>query len=381
MVLGKKAGGFKSSIAFSKFLEQLKRQKASSDDIKRVGITATIRYTERRGLQIMVGPWMFYYPNLAVMSYLLPVIFSIPALLVTLLGLFIQLDKDVTDAIEQNITGSSNRKTSVLSSDNLSSGRSEPLATASSTDHLYPALKTRRLSSAIDDATLATKATHISPAITTQIQSSSRKTKPIKSLIKRPIKSLIKSLKKKTTSRLLYDDSSNSSISQENGRKRQPRSVMYWHKEILKWVNTKTAALGYDFGSRHGYNFLQRHGHHNFHHNALSSRFVFEIQSFYFTKTLQKLSSLSLLRWNNVKSTKNAALNLKTDININQLRSSNLFGKGSVEKKKRFVSTMKYPNDELEGQVETPVLAAQENVPKKRTYFDKILFLKKKFIP
>ena len=246
MLLGKTAGGVKSSLAFTSFLERLKKQKAT-DSIKRVGVTATIRFSEAKGLQCYIGPQVFYYPGHVVMQHLLPMIFSVPAVLVSIIGLFLQLDNEPYDATvyskSESITSTSNH----LTSTNHTVG--EQLIENTSLNRTKSSLKINKKKSNVSTAA------------------------PVVSNINKNVLTNIRSI-------------SNTTESKNKRRKwRRGRGVTYWHKRILEWAGTKSTGLGYNAGYRY----------QGLHDASLGSRIVFEIQSFYpFPKTLQRLSTLTL---------------------------------------------------------------------------------------
>lgn len=247
MLLGKTAGGVRSSLAFSSFLERLKKQKAT-DSIKRVGVTATIRFSEAKGLQCYIGPQGFYYPGHVVMQHLLPMIFSVPAALVTIIGLFIQLENEASD---------------VTASTKLDN-------TSSTTDHFNNTSNHTSGDSFIEN-------------ISQNKTKSSLKAHKKKSNVSATAPAGSNLNKNSLTN---IRNVTNSSESKSKRRKwRRGRSVTYWHKKILKWAGTKSTGLGYNMGYRY----------QGLHDASLGSRIVFEIQSFYpFPKTLKKLSSLTL---------------------------------------------------------------------------------------
>ena len=250
MLLGKTVGGFKSSVAFTSYLERLKKPKAV-DSIKRVGVTATIRYSEAKGFHCQIGPQWFYYPGQVVMRHLLPMIFSLPALFVTLLGLFLQLDGSLDTA---DVIGASSKPADTLSA--------------------VTATTTTATATAIGNPT---------PGL------------PYQSTLQNKSKSTIRNHKRKSSAMSNVATSSKiSSAASHNvsdtvldsvGRKKRkwtyPRGVRFWHNKILEWAGTKSTGLGYNMGWRY----------QGLHDASLGSRIVFEIQSFYpFPKTLKRLS-------------------------------------------------------------------------------------------
>jgi hypothetical protein len=254
MLLGKTAGGFRSSVAFTSYLERLKKPKAV-DSIKRVGVTATIRYSEAKGLHCQIGPQWFYYPGQVVMRHLLPMIFSLPALFVTLLGLFLQLDGSLDTA--------DTFSTSPKPADTLSavtgnfSAVSQPYRPTPGTATEFQPISQNRTRSAMKSQ--KRKATAMGIAATSTSTSSKNNSTVTQGV---------------TDTTLDYF-----------GRKRRkwtyPRGVRFWHNRILKWAGTKSTGLGYNMGWRY----------QGLHDASLGSRIVFEIQSFYpFPKTLKKLT-------------------------------------------------------------------------------------------
>ena len=252
MLLGKTVGGFKSSVAYTSYLERLKKPKAV-DSIKRVGVTATIRYSEAKGFHCQIGPQWFYYPGQVVMRHLLPMIFSLPALFVTLLGLFLQLDGSLDKA---DVISASSKH-----ADTLSAVTATATATATGTGNPSPGF-------------------------------------PYQSTLQNRTKSTIRNQKRKSSAMSSAATSSkNSSAVSHNitdtavdsvGRRRRkwtyPRGVRFWHNKILEWAGTKSTGLGYNMGWRY----------QGLHDASLGSRIVFEIQSFYpFPKTLKRLSGMN----------------------------------------------------------------------------------------
>jgi hypothetical protein len=247
MLLGKTAGGVKSSLAFTSFLERLKKQKAT-DSIKRVGVTATIRFSEAKGLQCYVGPQIFYYPGHVVMQHLLPMIFSVPAVLVSVVGLFLRLDNEPYDAPVYTKPDSTPSTSNILNaSTNHTAG--EPLIESLSLN------RTKSLPK------ISKKKSNVSSVA------------PVVSAVNKSVLTNIRNI---------------SNITESKNKRRKwvrGRSVTYWHRRILEWAGTKSTGLGYNAGYRY----------QGLHDASLGSRIVFEIQSFYpFPKTLQRLSTLSL---------------------------------------------------------------------------------------
>ena len=248
MLLGKTAGGFKSSAAFSSFLDRLKKQKAT-DSIKRVGVTATIRYTEEKGLQCSLGPQWFYYPGQMVMQHLLPMIFSGPAVLVTLLGLFLNLDPEV-EVLHKTISS----KTDNSPNGDVTNGLSlQHTASADSVLHLNK--------------------------IKSSSKSSKKKTSPVAVMATA-----------NTFNKISDNNTGNSTgtttVGIKNRRRkwRRPRDIRYWHSKILKWANTKSTGLGYNM--QYKYQHLRD--------PSLGSRIIFEIQSFFPFLRLTKMLSAML---------------------------------------------------------------------------------------
>lgn len=247
MLLGKTAGGVKSSLAFTAFLERLKKQKAT-DSIKRVGVTATIRFSEAKGLQCYIGPQIFYYPGHVVMQHLLPMIFSVPAVLVTVIGLFLRLDNEPYDA---PVTG-------------------KPGSTPSTSEHFNASTSHPVVDLSIESASLnRTKSSLKINKKKTNVSAFA----PVVSTVNKNVLTNIRNV-------------SNTSESKNKPLKwRSGRSVTYWHRKILEWANTKSTGLGYNAGYRY----------QGLHDASLGSRIVFEIQSFYpFPKTLKRLQTLNL---------------------------------------------------------------------------------------
>lgn len=250
MLLGKTAGGFRSSVAFTSYLERLKKPKAV-DSIKRVGVTATIRYSEAKGLHCQIGPQWFYYPGQVVMRHLLPMIFSLPALFVTLLGLFLQLDGSLDTA------------------DTYSAGPKPADALPGVTGNFSTA--SQRYSP--------------TPGTPTAFQpiSQNRTRSAIKSQKRRATAMGIAATLSRNNS-TVTQGVSDTTLDYFGRMKREwtyPRGVRFWHNKILKWAGTKSTGLGYNMGWRY----------QGLHDASLGSRIVFEIQSFYpFPKTLKKLT-------------------------------------------------------------------------------------------
>jgi hypothetical protein len=257
MLLGKTAGGFRSSVAFTSYLERLKKPKAV-DSIKRVGVTATIRYSEAKGLHCQIGPQWFYYPGQVVMRHLLPMIFSLPALFVTLLGLFLQLDGslDTADAFSTSPKPADAFSAVAGTAGNFSTA-SPPYRPTPGTATEFQPISQNRTRSAIKSQKRRATAMGIAATFTsTSSKSNSTVTQGV------------------TDTTLDYF-----------GRKKRkwtyPRGVKFWHNKILKWAGTKSTGLGYNMGWRY----------QGLHDASLGSRIVFEIQSFYpFPKTLKKLA-------------------------------------------------------------------------------------------
>lgn len=247
MLLGKTAGGVKSSLAFTAFLERLKKQKAT-DSIKRVGVTATIRFSEAKGLQCYIGPQIFYYPGHVVMQHLLPMIFSVPAVLVTVIGLFLRLDNEPYDA---PVTG-------------------KPDSTPSTREHFNASTSHPVVDLSIESASLnRTKSTSKINKKKTNVSAVA----PVVSNVNKNVLTNIRNVSNTT-------ESKNKPLKWRSGR-----SVTYWHRKILEWAGTKSTGLGYNAGYRY----------QGLHDASLGSRIVFEIQSFYpFPKTLKRLQALKL---------------------------------------------------------------------------------------
>jgi hypothetical protein len=247
MLLGKTAGGVKSSLAFTSFLERLKKQKAT-DSIKRVGVTATIRFSEAKGLQCYVGPQIFYYPGHVVMQHLLPMIFSVPAVLVSVIGLFIRLDNEQYDAPAYTKSDST-PSTSDLLNASMNHTAGEPLIGSISLNRTKSSSKINKKKSNVSSVT------------------------PVVGTLNKNILTNIRNV---------------SNITESKNKRRKwvrGRGVTYWHRRILEWAGTKSTGLGYNAGYRY----------QGLHDASLGSRIVFEIQSFYpFPKTLQRLSSFTL---------------------------------------------------------------------------------------
>ena len=247
MLLGKTAGGFKSSVAFSSFLDRLKKQKAT-DSIKRIGVTATIRYTEEKGLQCTLGPQWFYYPGQMVMQHLLPMIFSGPAILITLLGLFLNLDPEV-EVVHKSMSSKSDSPGGDFTND-LSF---QHTASADSALHLNK--------------------------IKSSSKSSKKKTSPV------AVMAAANSFSKISDS-IDVNGTGTATIGIKNRRRkwRRPRDIRYWHRKILKWANTKSTGLGYNM--QYKYQHLRD--------PSLGSRIIFEIQSFYPFLRINKMLSAML---------------------------------------------------------------------------------------
>ena len=78
-------------LASEQFVDKIKRSKAT-DSVKRVGVTMSLRYNTENGLRMSLGPWIFYLPGMRVMQHVLPVVYTVPALITTMASSVIDLD-------------------------------------------------------------------------------------------------------------------------------------------------------------------------------------------------------------------------------------------------------------------------------------------------
>ena len=67
------------------------RLRRATDSVKRVGCTFSIRYGTANGFKWAIGPWVYYLPGKKVMTRLLPLILSSPALLIAFMNLFVDM--------------------------------------------------------------------------------------------------------------------------------------------------------------------------------------------------------------------------------------------------------------------------------------------------
>ena len=99
--------GNKLKIVNDQIVEKIKRAKAT-DSVKRVGVTMSIRYNRLKGLRISLGPWIFYLPGMKIMQHVLPVVYTVPALITTIINSIIGLDPlilfkpEVLEGIEED---------------------------------------------------------------------------------------------------------------------------------------------------------------------------------------------------------------------------------------------------------------------------------------
>jgi hypothetical protein len=289
MTVGKLVSGITPSPTYAKWMDRLKRHKATAS-VKRVGVTATIKYNEAKGLFMYVGPWVFYYPGLEVMQYLLPVIFSFPAILITILGLFLQLDTSMSlkDTIEGKIGSSRiapmNTVQRVISPIN-SLYSSVKVMMFGSPDTINPNIPTNLIIP--NDRSLQSNPSLIPGKIQPQVPSLSIENNEDIRLFNKT-KQTLKSQKKKST--LTSGDINphkvnNSSVTNKDKIKtwRKAKGFFYWHKRILLWASTKKTGLGYNM--KWNYKSLT-----DVHDASLGSRVVFDISTFKpFPKTLSKL--------------------------------------------------------------------------------------------
>jgi len=290
MTVVKLVSGITPSATYAKWMDKLKKQKAT-ESVKRVGITATIKYNEAKGLFMYVGPWVFYYPGLEVMQYLLPMIFSFPAILITILGLFLQLDsmnlKDTTEGkIGSNKIAPMNTLKTVISPiNNLYS--TIKIMIFGDPDTINPNISTNLIipNDPPNDRSLQFNP----PSIPGKIQPPSLSIENKEDIrVFNKTKQTLKSQKKKST--LISGDINpqkvnNSSITNKDKIKtwKKPKGFFYWHKRILLWASNKKTGLGYNM--KWNYKSLT-----DVHDASLGSRVVFDISTFKpFPKTLSKL--------------------------------------------------------------------------------------------
>jgi len=130
-------------LASEQFVDKIKRSKAT-DSVKRVGVTMSIRYNTENGLRMSLGPWIFYLPGMRVMQHVLPVVYTVPAVITTMASSVIDLDPidifkaDILEGIEDE--SEANSKTN------------EFIANKSSTNLTIdePSLETKRLHRGLD---------------------------------------------------------------------------------------------------------------------------------------------------------------------------------------------------------------------------------------
>jgi hypothetical protein len=68
------------------------RLRRAKDSIKRIGCTVSIRLGTVTGLRFAIGPWLYYLPGARVMNKVLPYVFAVPALLIAVLNLFVDME-------------------------------------------------------------------------------------------------------------------------------------------------------------------------------------------------------------------------------------------------------------------------------------------------
>ena len=277
-------GLIESSEKINLFGERLRKQK-STDSIKRIGITATVRYTQDGGFITYMGPWWFFYPGQKTMQHVLPMIFSIPALLVTILGLLLRFDSimdahDVTMGLASSI---SNNTTSISTS--VPNAATSSLPSTTSTTTTLPSttingentIGTNKIKSNIKNAKKHSKSNITTTATVNDVNKINNNNVNIyNNLNNNP-----------NNNNNVLNTQTNTENKTKKRKYRRPKGVKFWHDYILKWASTKTTGLGYNLEKKYkGLNDA-----------SLGSRVVFEIQSFYpFPKTMKKLSSMSFFR-------------------------------------------------------------------------------------
>lgn len=276
MTVGKLVSGTTPSPAYAKCMDKLKKQKASSS-VKRVGITATIKYNKAKGFFMYVGPSIVYYPGLAVMQYLLPIIFSFPAIFVTLLGLFLQLDTNM-NLKEEGKLNSSKVASNITPFDTIYSRIKVMIFGNSSNANFSTNQYLLSNNTSIPSYIPEISPSQISPSVLTEniplLVRTENNERDVLSYNK--IKQIPKIQKKK----------SNSTTGNKIKKWKRPKGFLYWHKRILIWASIKKTGLGYNM--KMNYKSLT-----DVHDASLGSRVVFEIGTFKpFPKTFSKLYQL-----------------------------------------------------------------------------------------
>lgn len=80
------------NLASSDVIIKAIKKPKPSDSIRRVGFTYTMRYSNRDGMKSSFGPLVHYIPGKVITDILLQLIFSFPALLLTLLNVLVNID-------------------------------------------------------------------------------------------------------------------------------------------------------------------------------------------------------------------------------------------------------------------------------------------------
>ena len=194
--------GFKMKLLPRKYSETIRSQRAQ-DSIKRVGCTTSIRLGSQTGLRWAIGPWLFYLPGKKVMTRVLPVIFSTPAVVLAVLNLFLDMESALGWILDLDPASFRNRE-SVARSRSFG-----PSPFIDFDDDLQTVAESRdaavaAVAAGADDASEVTKsefgADHLTP--------------------KRAVE-LVQLL---------------------------PSDIALWHDRLLRWAATKTTGLGFNAG-------------------------------------------------------------------------------------------------------------------------------------
>ncbi len=91
--------GFKVRLLPRTYSENIRSRRAT-DSVKRVGCTVSIRLGSQTGLRWAIGPWLFYLPGKKVMSKVLPVVFSSPAVVLAALNLVLDMESALENLLD-----------------------------------------------------------------------------------------------------------------------------------------------------------------------------------------------------------------------------------------------------------------------------------------
>ena len=212
------------------------RNRKATDSIRRVGFTISLRYVPsgpKKGLCIALGPWFFYVPGLKVMSRVLPFVFFLPAVLVALVNLAVEMDaassRFVPAAVDLGLTDGMWGAWPLSALVGARLGVAPPAA---------PAVAVAAGLQRSSEPTQTVAPTSTSPSQQAALfVSSNQQQQQQQQGQKQPL------------------DGSAAADPPSTASARRSQGVRYWHAAWLQWCGTKTAGLGLNTGENLSLNF------------------------------------------------------------------------------------------------------------------------------